>query len=73
MRPSQPRALQRSRAFGVRSSWCPKAKVHIQGELTGAALALNAPNNFAVGEHVEIVIISARLMGEKQTHATCAF
>jgi hypothetical protein len=30
-------------------------------------------DNFAVGEHVEIVIISARLMGEKQTHATCAF
>jgi hypothetical protein len=25
---------------GVRSSWCPKANVHTQGEPTGAALAL---------------------------------
>jgi hypothetical protein len=27
----------------------------------------------AVGEHVEIVVISARLMGEKPKHVTCAF
>jgi hypothetical protein len=33
----------------------------------------DAADNLAVGEHVEIVIISARLMGEKQTRATCAF
>jgi hypothetical protein len=33
----------------------------------------DAADNFAVGEHVEIAVISARLMGEKPEHVTCAF
>jgi hypothetical protein len=33
----------------------------------------DAADNFAVGEYVVVVIISSRRMGEKPTHATCAF
>jgi hypothetical protein len=33
----------------------------------------DAADNFAVRPHVVIVIISARLIGEKPKHVTCAF
>jgi hypothetical protein len=43
---------------GVRSSWCPKESVHIQGEPTGPALGVeDAADDDAVGEHVEVVIV----------------
>ena len=45
-----------------------------RGEATGAALAFqDAADNFAVGAHGVVAIISARLMGERPNHATCAF